>query len=160
MLLAFVAVCTDIMWRRIPNGLTLPFAVAGFAFNLLTGGPLEGLWHTCAGLVLGLVLPGVLFMLGGMGGGDVKLLAAIGAWAGPSRFLNIFVCAALAGGVVSLFMLVRSGGLRTLKHIGTDAMLFCLSRAKVEARTDIRTIPYSVPVALGTVVGLYWRCLP
>ena len=74
-----VACFTDLRSHRIPNWLVLPFLLAG----IVVSGWLQG-WHglgqSFAGLGLGVLIYGFLFWLGGMGAGDVKLCAAIGAW--------------------------------------------------------------------------------
>ena len=77
-----VATFTDLRSRRIPNWLVFPFLLAG----ILVSGALHGwlgLAHSLEGIALGGLLFGVLSWLGGMGMGDVKLCAAIGAWIGP-----------------------------------------------------------------------------
>jgi prepilin peptidase CpaA len=152
--LVVAAAGTDIRWRRIPNGLTVPFAVAGLFFNALAGGPAEGLRGSIAGLALGLLIPGVLFALGGMGGGDVKLLASIGSWVGPNRMLSILALGALVGGLMSLFALTCSRKSGDVRRIGRDATLLLLSRTRVEPSKDARTLPYSLPVALGVVLNI------
>lgn len=152
--LTAAAAGTDLRWGRIPNGLTAPFAVAGLLFHVFTGGPSEGLVTSIAGLALGLLLPGVMFALGGMGGGDVKLLASIGAWAGPHRMLSILLYSALAGGVAGLLVTMGAGKLRDVRRIGTDVMLLILSRARVEPARNAMTFPYSLPIALGVVLNV------
>src|SRR6185436_20859653 len=79
---AMVACVTDIRSRRIPNVLTFGAAVAAVLFPGATAGT-SGLLVALGGWVVGLLLFLPFFALGGMGGGDVKLLAALGAWIGP-----------------------------------------------------------------------------
>ncbi len=83
----------DLRTRRIPNYLTLGTAVAGLAFNFMSHG-LNGLADGFLGMLLGfacLILP---YLWGGMGAGDVKALAALGAWLGP---LQPYFCFATWG---------------------------------------------------------------
>lgn len=103
-----VAVTTDLMWRRIPNWLTGPFLVAGFAASAWVHG-WRGLGTSAEGMALGLGVYGILFWLGGMGAGDVKLCAALGAWIGPGQLLIATILTALAGGVMALVWAVSSG---------------------------------------------------
>ena len=77
-----VATFTDMRSRRIPNWLVLPFLPAGIAVSVWLHG-WQGLGQSLAGFGLGAGIFGLLFCLGGMGMGDVKLCAAIGAWIGP-----------------------------------------------------------------------------
>ena len=91
----------DIKTRRIPNYLTLGTAVAGLAFNFMAHG-LPGLADGILGMLLGfafLILP---YLWGGMGAGDVKALAALGAWLGPKLTVFLFCYMGIAGGVIAL----------------------------------------------------------
>ncbi len=74
-----VATFTDLRSRRIPNWLVFPFMIAGM---VVSGGlhGWSGIAHSLAGWALGGLLFGILSLMGGMGMGDVKLCAAIGAW--------------------------------------------------------------------------------
>src|ERR1700684_1895091 len=74
-----VATFTDLRSRRIPNWLVLPFMIAGIAVSGWLHG-WRGIEQSLAGLALGALLLGILYWLGGMGMGDLKLCAAIGAW--------------------------------------------------------------------------------
>lgn len=103
-----VAVTTDLMWRRIPNWLTGPFLAAGFAVSSWRHG-WHGLAASAEGMALGLFIYGIFFWLGGMGAGDVKLCAALGAWIGPSQLLIAIVVTSLVGGVMALAWAVSRG---------------------------------------------------
>jgi prepilin peptidase CpaA len=94
-----VACVFDVRTRRIPNVLTLSGAVAGLLYHLATSG-LGGLQTAAAGWMLGLLLLLPYFALGGMGGGDVKLVAALGAWLGPWETFWLAMYAGIAGGVL------------------------------------------------------------
>ena len=82
LVVAVVAAGWDLKTRRIPNRLTFGAAIAGLAYHVLTGG-LAGLGQSAGGLAVGLAVFMIPFALRGMGGGDVKLMAALGAWIGP-----------------------------------------------------------------------------
>jgi prepilin peptidase CpaA len=99
-----VATFTDLRAQRIPNWLVLPFLLAGIVvspFRHDWPGLHQGVWHglgqSFAGLALGLAVYGFLFWMGGMGAGDVKLIAGIGAWIGPAQLLIALVVTAMAG---------------------------------------------------------------
>src|ERR1700691_6738776 len=96
-----VATSTDLRNRRIPNWLVVPFLVIGIAASTWLHG-WRGLGFSFEGLGLGLLLYGILFWMGGMGAGDVKLAAAIGAWIGPSQLFIALVVTAMAGGIMVL----------------------------------------------------------
>src|SRR6476646_6105704 len=90
------AVVTDVRSRRISNRLTYPLMALGLAANGLAGG-----WGGARDSALG-------WLLGAIGAGDLKLLAAIGALKGPEFVLHAAVYTALAGGVLALCELVRT----------------------------------------------------
>ncbi|MCO6458915.1 MAG: prepilin peptidase [Pirellulaceae bacterium] len=104
-----ISALTDICKYKVYNIVTMPLVVSGFAFHLLT--PLGGGLAFCAeGMLLGLGILIVPFALGGVGAGDVKLLAGIGAWLGPQVTFWAFVVAALAAGACGLAMLLLQRG--------------------------------------------------
>ncbi len=76
-----IAVVTDLKDQRIPNWLTFTLALAGLAFHGVTGG-LDGLGFSLIGLAIGLGVMLPPYLIGVMGGGDVKLMAAVGACLG------------------------------------------------------------------------------
>jgi len=83
-ILLTLACFTDLRTRRIPNVLTFSAAAGALLFHLATGG-WSAAGSSLAGLFLGALLFFPMFALRGMGAGDVKLLAAIGAWLGPGQ---------------------------------------------------------------------------
>lgn len=153
--LAVAAVFFDLAQGRIPNGFTVSSAVAGLVFNMLTQGTMAGARTTVGGLALGLALTILPFALGGMGGGDVKLLACIGAWVGPLRIFSIFVYGSLIGAGACLYLLIRADRLGALKRVSVDVSLLLRVRGKLEPQTDRPTIPYSLPIAAGTGLAAF-----
>ena len=124
--LVFVAMLHDWKTRKIPNYLTLGGIVFGIVIHAATGG-LKGAGFSLLGAGMCLVLPAIQFARGEMGGGDVKLFAAVGAIVGPSvGFDAEAITFALALFVLWPYRLVR-GGWRG-KTIKVDAVI-------VEART-------------------------
>ncbi|MGD9504773.1 MAG: prepilin peptidase [Syntrophobacteraceae bacterium] len=151
-----VAVASDLKSRRIPNTLTVPASIAGLAVNVALHGWEDGPWTAFAGMAIAVIPPLLIFMLGGMGGGDVKLLAAIGAWLGPEGALSLLLCTALAGGVMSgALMLARPGGLASLRELKTDARLLLMTGKKLAPHPEGRTIPYSLAIAVGVLATVF-----
>jgi prepilin peptidase CpaA len=95
---------SDIRTNRIPNYLTLGCALAGLGYQLGFYG-LTGLADGLLGMLLGFGLLIVFYLLGGMGAGDVKALAALGTWLGPWQTLYLFVYMAFSGLLVILIFL-------------------------------------------------------
>src|SRR5262249_40858877 len=97
---------TDVRSFRIPNYLTLPLLATGLLYHASSG--MAPLISAAFGALFGgfiLLLP---FCLGGMGAGDVKLLAGVGAWLGLPDTVYVFIGAALCGGVYALALFLLS----------------------------------------------------
>lgn len=103
---AGVGAVIDLRTRRIPNLLTFGGAAAGFAYFAWMSG-VAGLGISVGGWAAGVALFLPIFVLGGMGGGDVKLLGAVGAWLGPTGVLYCALYSVLAGGVLGLIVALR-----------------------------------------------------
>jgi prepilin peptidase CpaA len=129
-----VATFTDLRSRRIPNWLVLPFMLAGFIVPAWLHG-WHGLVQSLEGFALGAVVYGFLSLKGGMGMGDVKLVAAIGAWVGPRQLAFALLFIAMAGGVMALGWAI-AGGL------------------KGEVWKS-RKIPYAPAIAIGTLLSFF-----
>src|SRR5580692_12667524 len=118
LLLVVIAAVYDIRFRRIPNWLVLTGLLAGVVLNTLL---LEwsGVRASLLGIILAFLVYFPLYLLRGMGAGDVKLMAAIGALVGPSNWFGIFVLSGILGGVFAvLFLLSRGKLLNSLWNIG------------------------------------------
>lgn len=146
-----IACYTDIRYRIIPNRLTFPVILAGpFIWGIFSGW--EGAFASLAGIALGMILLIVPALLGGMGGGDLKLLMALGALGGPAFTFHVFTFTCIAGAVTAAVMLAYHGKLTaTLKNILVFAWWFLVSRGKVKlAVTHTKlTMPYAVCITVG-----------
>lgn len=106
--LFFLVICvTDTLQGKIPNLATLSLLLVGLWFNFRLHG-LPGLALALAGLLLGLTLLIVPYLMGGMGAGDIKSLAALGALLGPVPVLQVFFLAGLIGGGMAMLHLAMS----------------------------------------------------
>jgi len=155
-----VATFTDVRSRRIPNWLVLPFLVIGIAVSGWLHG-WHGLGQSFEGLGLGLLIYGFLFWMGGMGAGDVKLCAAIGAWIGPDQLFIALVITGLAGGVMVLSWALFGGFLKDL-FTGTGNLVFgwkgpgsVRDPEMVLANPRKRKIPYAPAIAIGTLISFF-----
>src|SRR5687767_15899030 len=100
------AVFTDLRARKISNTLTYPVMLLGLLGNLaLSGWP--GVQHASLGWLAGLGIMLIPFLLGAMGAGDVKLVAAIGAVKGPEFVLIATLYACVAGGLLAIYFLIK-----------------------------------------------------
>jgi len=147
----------DLKSRRIPNYLTLGAAVAGLAYNFLSHG-FPGLADGFLGMLLGFALLILPYIWGGMGAGDVKALAALGAWLGPQLTVYLFCYMGIAGGVIAVGYLAWQGILwGKIKQGWTFLLNLILCRqcgAPKPPSADQLTegIPYGVAIAVGMVV--------
>ncbi|HEX4147647.1 MAG TPA: prepilin peptidase [Pirellulales bacterium] len=115
----WLAAVIDLRTRHVPDAIPLAIlvlAIAGIALGWLSHG-----WLAAgAGLLLGLALGAPLFALGGWGGGDVKLLAALGAALGPLALLQVAIWMGVAGGALALVAAAR--GKRDLAYVPAIAV--------------------------------------
>jgi prepilin peptidase CpaA len=160
--ISLVACVFDVRTRRIPNVLTLSAAVAGLLYHLATSG-VGGLQTAAAGWILGLLLLLPYFALGGMGGGDVKLVAALGAWLGPWETFWLAMYAGICGGVLGLIVALAHGYLRraiaNVKHmIGYWAVvgLEPVPGLTLESSSSPR-LAFAIPILAGTMVTLWLK---
>jgi prepilin peptidase CpaA len=157
----------DFRTRRIPNVLTLGSAALAVAFHAAGTGPVRealasAAWSV-AGWVVGLLLFLPLFLLRGLGAGDVKLLAAFGAWLGPAAACWVAIYGAIAGGAMAVPWLVARRALgRTLGNIWALIGFWRLAGLRpypaltLEAPGTIR-LPYALPLTVGAALTLWWR---
>jgi prepilin peptidase CpaA len=157
------AAAQDVRTRRIRNWLTLSLAWGGLISSLFVAGGVTPM-QSVGGLLVGFALPFVLFALGALGGGDVKLLAGVGAWVGPVNVMIVFAVAALVGMVIVLVQSIAQGRLVTLFRNSTvllinlwhvqDVGTAHLSETGKACRSVERPLPYAVPVLAATVLVL------
>jgi len=153
-----VASATDLAWARVPNWLSLPAAVTAVCLHARDAG-WAGAAFGLEGWFVGLLAFLGFYAAGGMGAGDVKLMAAVGAFVGPSRALGIALWAALAGGVYAVGLLLYLGARRgvpdwSLATVRREIRLLVLGGAPAGAAESLRTAPkirYAVAVAAGAI---------
>jgi prepilin peptidase CpaA len=158
--LLLIAAAIDVRARRIPNWLTISLLVTGMVQSFTTVGlvtPAQAL----LGALVGLALPLVLHMLGGLAAGDVKLLCGIGAWVGPRNILLVLAAAALAGLILvlvqatvqrRLMLLMRNTGLLILSLINLPRLgLRHVIETGQRCQSVNKPLPYAVTVLVGTV---------
>lgn len=158
--IAAAACWCDVRTRRIPNSLTLPAAVLGLvAGTLLQGG--AGTLSSVTGLLLGLAVFFPLFLLRGLGGGDVKLMGALGAWLGTSMIFGVAFYTALAGGVLAVALIARHryGG-QALRNLWLLLMHWRVFGIRPLDSLTLETssgpkLPYALPIATGLTLA-FW----
>jgi prepilin peptidase CpaA len=160
-LLAVAAAVWDLRTRRIPNWLTLPGIAVGIAANVYLAG-WAGLRQSMEGFAAGFAVYFVLYLIRAMGAGDVKLMAAVGAFAGPVAWFYIFVFTAIAGGAIALVMVAWTGRFRrTMGNVGFILMELMHFRAPYLTREELSVksakslrLPQGVAIGVGCLVFL------
>jgi prepilin peptidase CpaA len=159
LLLAVAIVCalTDLKRGRIYNAVTYPAALAGFALQFSLYGT-TGALSSLGGFAVGFVPAFLLFTVGGMGGGDVKLLGAVGAIAGAVAAAETLILAFLFGGLFALFKLAWRGRLlRTLGRPLRVAAGWVVPGVTPAEPWDAPslTVPFGAAIALGALATLW-----
>ena len=148
------AAVLDVRLHRIPNYLTVPAALLGFAYHTLAPEG-WGWFASLAGLGVGLALLVVPWLLGGGGAGDVKLLAALGAWLGPQLMLISFAISAVLAGAMVLAVLTWAIATQGFSKVHTKHLQRDPDQDRAAHRRR-RLMPFAVPVALSTWMVLAW----
>lgn len=156
-ILVALAAVTDLRTHRIPNWLVLPFLIAGLALGSAHGWP--GLRQSLEGVLVATLLPGIFCYLGGLGMGDVKLCAAVGAWIGPSQLLLALLMTGLSGGVMAVCWALSDGYLREAFR-GVASLVSGFVRNGIRPHETLvlsnpaaKRMPYAPAIAIGTLLS-------
>lgn len=164
------ATITDLRSFRIPNYITLPLFAAGILFHSLSPDG-QGAGFALYGAMVGLACLLLFYVLGGIGAGDVKLLAASGAWVGPSAVLVIALVAALLAGLYALVLVWRTGAwqehfakIRVIMHQGLTLAKYVSQDERVEevVKNDDRRkrlIPVAAMMMGGAIALVFIKLL-
>jgi prepilin peptidase CpaA len=162
LVVALLGCATDLKSRRLPNMLTMGAAAGAFGYHLADAG-WSGLGWSAAGWLVGAALFMPIFALRGIGGGDVKLLAALGAWLGPLPAVWLALYTALAGGPLALIVAFSRGyAKKALSNIWGLIAFWRLAGLKPHPGISLDTpgtprLPYALPIAAGLVLTLWLR---
>ncbi len=164
-----VAAVIDGLQLRVPNWLTFPMVVSGWVYSAMLSGFdwYEGLAYSLIGTVVGLALLLPAYAIGGMGAGDVKLSAGIGAWMWTTVSIYSFAVSAVVGGIIAIGMvLVRRSW---HKHHSQFWMIWneiltvknpeTLATIAAERKPTMMLLPYGIPMAIGTIGYFAWAGL-
>ena len=159
--LAFVAAIWDVAIGRIPNALVAVGTAVAFAAAAVTAG-VSGVWHSAVGMALALAVMLVPFALGWLGGGDVKLLAALGAYVAWPHAIELVLATALAGGALAVVWVTRGAvAAKAAAPPPTDGIAPNASPVRprplpsgLSGRSlgSLPTMPYAVAMAVGATV--------
>lgn len=167
-----VAAVIDGIQLKVPNWLTFPFIFSGWVYSMVAYGMagdgwLTGLGISLLGTLVGLALLMPAYAIGGMGAGDVKLLAGVGAWVHVQSTFYGFCFTAVIGAVLAVAMVVISK--TWTKHktqffsILNEIMIIknpeTLSKIAADRKSSMMLLPYGIPIALGCIAYFAWAGL-
>lgn len=157
-LVLIVAAYIDGKQLRVPNWITFPMFLAGLAFNVWLSG-WTGLGEGLLGGLVGLLCLLPLYAVGGMGAGDVKLMAGVGAWLGASVTFYAFCVSAIVGAVMAVGMVLYRR--RFVQHYANFVIILTewmqtknpreLSRLAAERKPTMMLLPYGIPICVGSI---------
>ena len=160
------AAILDVRTRRLPNWFTVPVLIGGLLFHVVTGG-MAGLLTALGGFATGFGILLVLWLIGGGGGGDVKLMGALGAWLGATSTVAVVVLSAGLAAAFSIAVILVGVAKHGLTYVKRRHLVKAEDRVtkKVKAnkeeeladrKTRRRLVPYALPVAFSTWAVLVW----
>ena len=162
----FKLVCVVLIWAayidgkqlRVPNWMTFPMVLAGLVYNSWAGGWV-GFEMAFSGMLVGLLCLLPLYAVGGMGAGDVKLMAGIGAWVGGWITFYAFAVSTVVGAFMAVWMAYRQG--RLAHHYANFQMILAewlhvknpreLATIAAERKHTMLLLPYGIPICIGTI---------
>jgi prepilin peptidase CpaA len=161
-----VAAVIDGLQLKVPNWITFPMIITGWIYSatLSAYAGWEGLVYSLIGTAVGLALLLPAYAIGGMGAGDVKLMAGVGAWVWGTVTFYAFAVSAIIGGLIAIAMVLYRRGWDKHKNqfwmIANEIMTVKdpekLSVIAAERKSSMMLLPYGIPIAIGTIA--YFIC--
>jgi prepilin peptidase CpaA len=159
-----VAAYIDGKQLRVPNWITYPMVFSGLIFNAAING-WAGLGDALVGTVVGLFCLLPLYAVGGMGAGDVKLMAGIGAWLGAATTFYAFCVSTVVGAVMAIVMVLWKRSFH--KHYANFVMIFIewmhirnpreLAKIAAERKPTMFLLPYGIPICIGSIAWFLYE---
>lgn len=163
-ILLVLALYSDIKTYKIKNYITIPFMCIGILTNLFFYG-LHGLHESLLGICYPIGILMVLFMLRMLGAGDMKLFGAIGAIMGYSFVLDVIIYSFLAGGIISIAILIkRQNFVQQIRYLITYVKTCFLTFSTIpymdySDKNNKSRFHFSIAIVIGTLIKIYLnRC--
>jgi prepilin peptidase CpaA len=161
--LLIVAAYIDGKELRVPNWLTYPMVFSGLVYSSYVGG-WAGLGDGVLGMLVGLACLLPLYAVGGMGAGDVKLLAGVGAWMGVTTTFYAFSVSTVVGAVMAVLMVLYNRSVS--KHYSQLLLIWSewmtiknpteLSRIAAQRKPSMLLLPYGIPICVGSIAYFFY----
>ena len=161
--LLFLSASTDIFYKRILNVFTYPAVIIALSYHFINNGA-GGLLFGVSGLMIGIGLWIVPYLMGGMGAGDAKLMGAVGCILGPKGVFNASVLIAIFGGLYAVSIILINGKFQYIKDfilrqlITVKTCLYTGHFVMIGPAAKIGEMPrlrYGVAIALGTLTYIF-----
>jgi prepilin peptidase CpaA len=164
-----VAAVIDGIKLKVPNWLTYPMILSGWIFSAWYAGSQDMTWYqglgwSLLGTAVGLALLLPAYAVGGMGAGDVKLLAGVGAWMHGTHTAYAFAVSAVVGALLAMGMVLYRRAWQ--KHSNQFWMILNeiltirdpnrLTEMAAERKSSMLLLPYGIPLAIGTIAYFAW----
>ncbi len=164
-----VAAVIDGFEFKVPNWITFPLVISGWVYSGIFSSSMDMVWYqglgwSLLGTIVGLGLLMPAYMIGGMGAGDVKLLAGVGAWIHVTHTFYAFAVSAVIGALLAVLMVVYQKSWR--KHAAQFWMIVNeiltikdpdqLSTIAAKRKSSMLLLPYGIPIAMGTIAYFAW----
>lgn len=158
-----VAAVIDVWKLKVPNLVTFPMIITGWIFWTALEG-WSGLGFSLAGTAVGLALLLAPYAVGGMGAGDVKLLAGVGAWVGATTTFWAFCVSAVVGGLLAVLMMAWRRQFdrhaRNFRDILVEFLYLrnfsLIAESAALRKSSMMLLPYGLPLAIGTIGYFCW----
>lgn len=165
LIILLVSACvSDMAERRIPNRLLIAALFGALVLHLLSGAWTDLITVYLAGFVVGLILFLPLYAMGSMAAGDVKLMATVGAFTGPSLAFQISLATYCVGGILALGMVLAMGRSRqafvNVRAVMRPILLRLCGIPQVNEPMPLDSVgnmPYALAIAIGTFVVMCLR---
>lgn len=154
-----VAAAIDGWKLKVPNWITFPLILSGWVYSGMAFG-WTGVGYSLLGTAAGLAMLLPLYAIGGMGAGDVKLLAGVGAWVWTTVTLYSFCLSAVIGGIIAVAMVAwrqtwqkhQTQFWLILSEIVTIRQPERLATIAAGRKSSMLLLPYGIPIAIGTIL--------
>jgi prepilin peptidase CpaA len=148
---ATAAAASDVSRRKVGNQLNLAILFGGLGWRAVSGNP-DTVLLGLAGVAVGFAMLFGMFAVRWIGAGDVKLLAALGAWLGPTGVLYAGLLGLAGGGVLAVGLAIAGGGALRRQVAGNIKAAALTLTAPVAPRREQRlVVPMAVPLAVAAV---------
>ena len=167
-----VAAVIDGIKLKVPNYITFPMIITGWVYSAIAYGIAGDGWYvglgwSLAGTALGLALLLPAYAIGGMGAGDVKLLAGVGAWVYCEDTFYGFAFTVVVGAIIAVGQILYKRGLKKhsnqfmsiLNEIVTIRDPETLAQIAADRKPTMTLLPYGIPMAIGTILYFAWMGL-